>query len=150
MSFGFRGIFNKTANNVGITVEYIDQKTLQPPQFIQLNLSENLSKIRLRLDDRGIINSTLSFVRKFGNSRFAEIAFEEEENISLNEIVRKSEDARILSLMTCSKFNWKILNQLRKLDYGCIMTPDGIKKADKRAFEMKDCILEEIGHVRKK
>ncbi|PKC68542.1 hypothetical protein RhiirA1_440564 [Rhizophagus irregularis] len=143
----FGVIFNKTANNVGITVEYIDQKTLQLPQFIQLNLSENLSKIRQRLNDRGIINSTLSFVRKYdGNSRFAEIAFEEEENISLNEIVRKSEDARILSLTTCSKFNWKVLNQLRKLDYGCTMTSDGIKKADKRAFEMKDCIFEEIGN----
>ncbi|CAB4414885.1 unnamed protein product [Rhizophagus irregularis] len=143
----FGVIFNKTANNVGITVEYMDQKTLQLPQFIQLNLSENLSKIRQRLNDRGIINSTLSFVRKYdGNSRFAEIAFEEEENISLNEIVRKSEDARILSLTTCSKFNWKVLNQLRKLDYGCTMTSDGIKKADKRAFEMKDCIFEEIGN----
>ncbi|PKC03359.1 hypothetical protein RhiirA5_423882, partial [Rhizophagus irregularis] len=143
MSFGFGGIFNKTANNVGITVEYIDQKTLQ---FIHLNLSENLSKIRQRLNERGIINSTLSFVRKFGNSKFAEIAFEEEENISLNEIVRKSEGARILSLTTCSKFNWKVLNHLRKLDYGCTMTSDGIKKADKRAFEMKDCIFEEIGN----
>ncbi|CAB4415373.1 unnamed protein product [Rhizophagus irregularis] len=143
----FGVIFNKTANNVGITVEYMDQKTLQLPQFIQLNLSENLSKIRQRLNDRGIINSTLSFVRKYdGNSRFAEIAFEEEENISLNEIVRKSEDTRILSLTTCSKFNWKVLNQLRKLDYGCTMTSDGIKKADKRAFEMKDCIFEEIGN----
>ncbi|PKK63954.1 hypothetical protein RhiirC2_854660 [Rhizophagus irregularis] len=146
MSFGFGGIFNKTANNVGITVEYIDQKTLQPPQFIHLNLSENLSKIRQRLNERDIINSTLSFVRKFGNSKFAEIAFEEEENISLNEIVRKSEGARILSLTTCSKFNWKVLNQLRKLDYGCTMTSDGIRKADKRAFEMKDCIFEEIGN----
>ncbi|CAB4414878.1 unnamed protein product [Rhizophagus irregularis] len=113
----FGVIFNKTANNVGITVEYMDQKTLQLPQFIQLNLSETYQKFA---------NDSMIGVLSILHYRF--------------------EDTRILSLTTCSKFNWKVLNQLRKLDYGCTMTSDGIKKADKRAFEMKDCIFEEIGN----
>ncbi|GBC33912.2 hypothetical protein GLOIN_2v1837368 [Rhizophagus irregularis DAOM 181602=DAOM 197198] len=42
------------------------------------------------------------------------------------------------------KPSWKILNEKCKLDYGCTMSFDGIKKADNRAFIMKDCELTEI------
>ncbi|GES99751.1 hypothetical protein GLOIN_2v1471308 [Rhizophagus clarus] len=144
MSFGLKSIFSKKLN-VGITVEYIGQKTLQPCKFVHLNLSDNLSRVRQQLEKRDIINSTLSFVRKFsenGNTNYAEIEFRDEEDILLDKIVRQSGDTYILTLMTCSKSNWKILNQLHKLDYGRTMSSDGIKKADRRAFEMKDCILE--------
>ncbi|CAB4414887.1 unnamed protein product [Rhizophagus irregularis] len=148
MAFAFRSYFSKKVSNVGITVVRIDQKASQPCKFVHFNLSDNLSKVRLQLEKRDMIDSTLSFARKFienGNSKFAEIEFEDEEDILLDKIVRQSEESEdtfILNLMTCSKFNWKILNKLHKLDYGRTMTSDGIKRADKRAFEMKNCILE--------
>ncbi|CAB4488079.1 unnamed protein product [Rhizophagus irregularis] len=148
MAFAFRSYFSKKVSNVGITVVRIDQKASQPCKFVHFNLSDNLSKVRLQLEKRDMIDSTLSFARKFienGNSKFAEIEFEDEEDILLDKIVRQSEESEdtfILNLMTCSKFNWKILKKLHKLDYGRTMTSDGIKRADKRAFEMKNCILE--------
>jgi hypothetical protein len=150
-SFGFASYFNKKVNNVWVTVECIDlPKPLQTNNFIQLTLSDNLLKVRQILEEKNIIDSTLSFVKKYsenGDSKIAEIAFEDEESMRLSEIVRKTDDTHILNLTTCSKFKWKNLNQKHKLDYGCIMTSDGIKKADKRAFEMKNCILEETGNI---
>ncbi|GBB83351.1 hypothetical protein RclHR1_10080004 [Rhizophagus clarus] len=149
MSFAFGSFFTKKVNSVEVKIVCIDpQKTLQT---INLNLSDNLSKVRQRLEEKDIMNPTLSFVEfsENDNNEFTEITFENEEDKRLSEIVRKIEEVRILTLTTCSKFkkiNWKILNKLRKLDYGCTMTFDGIKKADKRAFEMKSCELKEFGN----
>src|SRR5204862_26593 len=105
----------------------------------------NLLRIRKQLEKRDIIDETLSFANKFSDNsdEFAEIMPEDEESFLLNEII----DEKILYLKQCSKINWKFLNSLHQLDYGCTMTFDGIKRANKskRAFEMKNCELTEIG-----
>ncbi|GBC32629.2 hypothetical protein GLOIN_2v1471308 [Rhizophagus irregularis DAOM 181602=DAOM 197198] len=149
MAFAFRSYFSYFSKKVSnVVVVRIDQKASQPCNIVHFNLLDDLSKVRLQLEKREMIDSTLSFARKFienGNSKFAEIEFEDEEDILLDKIVHQSEESEdtfILNLMTCSRFNWKILNKLHKLDYGRTMTSDGIKRADKRAFEMKNCILE--------
>ncbi|GBB87407.1 hypothetical protein RclHR1_13880002 [Rhizophagus clarus] len=148
MSFFLLKNYFSKKYNVEITVEYTGQEgqeKFQQNKFVRLNLSDDLSEVRQQLEKRDIINSTLSFIRKFsenGKIKFAEIEFEDEKVILLEKIVRRSENTHILTLMKCSKFNWKVMNKLHKLDHGCTMTFDGIKKADKRAFEMKDCIFE--------
>ncbi|CAG8743106.1 8356_t:CDS:1, partial [Rhizophagus irregularis] len=65
MAFAFRSYFSKKVSNVGITVVRIDQKASQPCKFVHFNLSDNLSKVRLQLEKRDMIDSTLSFARKF-------------------------------------------------------------------------------------
>ena len=136
-----------------ITVETIGDPPSYIPKsahLVRLKLTDNLLSVRQELEKNELIliNNTLLFSRKFlennNNSNksygFAEIALEKEENFLLNEII----DENILYLKQCSKINWKFLNNLRQLDYGCTMTFDGIEKANKRPFEMKDCELTEI------
>ncbi|CAB4426269.1 unnamed protein product [Rhizophagus irregularis] len=69
---------------------------------------------------------------------FIEVEREDEGNFLLKEIIT---DDNILYL---NRIDWKLLSNQHKLDYGCIMSYDGIKKANKRAFTMKDCELTEI------
>ncbi|CAI2201253.1 9744_t:CDS:1, partial [Funneliformis geosporum] len=39
---------------------------------------------------------------------------------------------------------WEYLNHLHKLDYGCFITIDGIVRAKKKAYKMKNCELKDI------
>jgi hypothetical protein len=139
-------------SNVIITIKTILDVPLYPPpsaRTVRLNLTDNLLIIRQELEKKKFIDNTLLFSNKYTENYnndnisygFAEIELEEEENYLLNEII---DENNILYLKQCSKPDWKCLNELRKLDYGCTMTVNGIKKADKRAFEMNNCELTEI------
>ncbi|EXX72625.1 hypothetical protein RirG_067520 [Rhizophagus irregularis DAOM 197198w] len=137
MSFNLKNIFS---SNVKVEVQNLDTKS---SQLVDLNLTDNLSKIRKKLenDNDNIINNTLLFSKK-REERFIEIPFKKEDEFLLNEIIDKS--GNILYLKFCSKPNWKFLNNLRKLEFGCTMTFNGIKKAEKRASIMKNCELAEF------
>ncbi|CAB4388381.1 unnamed protein product [Rhizophagus irregularis] len=142
MSINLGGLFSKNSDK-NITLKIINSQ--KSAYEVHLNLYDNLLEVRQYLENHDIIDDTLSFVRNYSENNDSKIEFSEipvkfEENFRLHEIVRKSEDAHIL-YMTCSKI-WKYINDLRKLDYGCTMTSNGIKKASKRAFEAKNCKLE--------
>ncbi|PKC62441.1 hypothetical protein RhiirA1_538499 [Rhizophagus irregularis] len=102
-----------------------------------LNPDDCLSDVRKELESSNTINDMLIFSKKIGEE-FIEVEREDEENFLLKEIIT---DDKILYL---NRIDWKLLSNQHKLDYGCIMSYDGIKKANKRAFTMKDCELTEI------
>src|SRR3954453_2133000 len=118
-----------------------------PSQFVlvSLNLSDKLSNTRKELEKNSEIKitDTLSFARK--TDVFSKIANEDEKGIILNDIVEKTNDDIILYLVKNSKADWKFLSYNCNLEYGRTITHDGIKKADKKAFIMKDCKMIEIG-----
>jgi hypothetical protein len=129
--------------NDGITLKFINIQ--KPACDVHLNLNDNLLKVRKYLEGKNLIDDSLSFMKSYSENNddkieFSEIPVNSEEEFHLRKIVRKGKDTYIL-YMTCSKI-WKFLNTSCKLDYGCTMTSDGIKKASKRAFEMKNCKLE--------
>ncbi|PKB98823.1 hypothetical protein RhiirA5_506018 [Rhizophagus irregularis] len=148
--FNFTNFFSNNVNII-VTVEIInDSSSTHNAKTARLNLTDNLLKIRQELKEDGIVDNTLLFSRKYfknDNDKktygFAEIALEKEENYRLNEIIDHNEN--ILYFKQCSTPDWKCLNGLCKLDYGCTMTSNGIKKAENRAFEMQNCELVEIG-----
>ncbi|CAB5376202.1 unnamed protein product [Rhizophagus irregularis] len=105
---------------------------------VKLNLNDNLSNIRKELETFNIIDNTLSFSFQDNN-----INYEDEEKIFLNKVVKIINNRYYLYLM--NSLNWHTLNKLRQLDYGCTMTFDGIKIAEKRAFIINDCELIKIG-----
>jgi hypothetical protein len=110
-----------------------------PPQYTlkKLNLADNLSVIRNNND----IDNTLLFTTKLSDG-YAKIEREDEKKYILKEIIITKNDQNILYLMR--KPCWDIFNNNCELDYGRTMSFDGIKKANKRAFKMKDCELTEI------
>ncbi|EXX68660.1 hypothetical protein RirG_103140 [Rhizophagus irregularis DAOM 197198w] len=110
-----------------------------PSQYTskKLNLADNLSDIRNNND----IDNTLLFSTKLSDG-YAKIEREDEKKYSLKEIITINNNLNILYLMR--KPCWDIFNNNCELDYGCTMSFDGIKKATKRAFKMKDCELTEI------
>ncbi|GBC04059.1 hypothetical protein RclHR1_00550004 [Rhizophagus clarus] len=112
------------------------------PQSIskKLNLEDKLSDIRNNDDD---INDTLSFSTKLSDEEYAKVERENEKYYRLKEIITIEDDHYYLYLKINSY--WKILNDNFKLDYGCTASYDGIMKANKRAFIMKDCELTNIG-----
>src|SRR5215212_4633180 len=110
----------------------------------RLNLRNSLSDIRKELEKYDTINETLSFFKKNDNE-FAEVEHEIEDKFRLNDIVEYVDSACFLYLKKSSRLGWKILNEKCKLDYGRTMSFDGIKKANNRAFKMKDCELTYIG-----
>ncbi|GBC04286.1 hypothetical protein RclHR1_00560013 [Rhizophagus clarus] len=148
--FNFTSYFYNNVN-VTVTVKIIDNFTSYPSRAVILNLQDNLFLVRRKLEKKKFIDNTLLFTNKYPennnngniNYGFAEIALEEEENHCLNDIIDKN--GNVLRLKQCSKPDWNILNGLCKLDYGCTMTFEGIKKAKNRAFEMQNCELVEIG-----
>ncbi|GBC01723.1 hypothetical protein RclHR1_04300005 [Rhizophagus clarus] len=120
----------------------------------RLNLEDSLSDIRK--NDKNINNSLL-FSKKLNNDirdnneinevtklseKYAKIESEDEKNYHLREIITVINEQNYLFLM--KRPCWNIFNSNCKLDYGCTMSFDGIKKANKRAFKMKDCELTEI------
>ncbi|PKY51493.1 hypothetical protein RhiirA4_468570 [Rhizophagus irregularis] len=139
MNSDLKNIFsNNNIDIVDVIVKTIGDPTDPTPKLIRLNLSDNLLSIRKKLEKDCIINDTLSFSKKLDHE-FAEIVHEDE--FRLYDIIYKIESENILYLTHCSIPNWEYLNTLHKLDYGCIMTFDGIKKPKNRAFVMKNCEL---------
>ncbi|GBC33766.2 kinase-like domain-containing protein [Rhizophagus irregularis DAOM 181602=DAOM 197198] len=140
MDSDLKNIFsnNNHVDIVDVIVKTIGDPTDPTPKFIRLNLSDNLLSIRKKLEKDCIINDTLSFSKKLDHE-FAEIIHEDK--FRLYDIIYKIESENILYLKHCSIPNWEYLNTLHKLDYGCIMTFDGIEKPKNRAFVMKNCEL---------
>ncbi|EXX70782.1 hypothetical protein RirG_084490 [Rhizophagus irregularis DAOM 197198w] len=126
-----------------VFIKTIDEQT---PKLYRLSLTDDLSNIRKELEKYNIINDTLLFSKKSEKSEneFSEILHEYEEKLLLKEIIDNANSCNYLYLIKNSRPSWKILNEKCKLDYGCTMSFDGIKKADNRAFIMKDCELTEI------
>src|SRR6266496_3014365 len=114
------------------------------PIFLQLDLKDKLPKIREELEKYDCINDNSLFLKKYdsnGDKKFAEIPKKSENYLYLHEVINENEMILHLNLQpNCEYFNEKC-----KLDYGCIMTSDEIKKAEERAFIMKNCKLIEIG-----
>ncbi|CAB4432223.1 unnamed protein product [Rhizophagus irregularis] len=136
-------------NLVEVAVQIDKQSVL-----VHLKLNDKLSIVRTELGKNSIIkmDDTLSFAKKTsqlsnnGNeiNRFAEIAHEDEDKFFLSNII-VYENPNILYLTKSSNPNWKFLNDKCKLDYGCIMTNDGIKRANEKAFKLENCELENTG-----
>src|SRR5256885_1157724 len=151
MVFNFTNLFYNNDSDIDNNKKLITVKNicnlLQESKLVRLNITDNLSVIRQELEKNYDIDDTLLFLRKYSvnnneSYEFAEIALnDDEEIIHLNEII----DNDILYIKCKVKIDWNFLNNLRKLDYGCAMTFDEIKKASKRAFQMKNCELTEIG-----
>ncbi|GBC10311.1 hypothetical protein RclHR1_09510002 [Rhizophagus clarus] len=108
----------------------------------RLNPDDSLSDIRKELENYNIINDMLLFSKEDNN----EFSREEEETFQLREIIKIDDDRNILYL---KQHYWKILNNQCKLDYGRIMSFDGIKIAKKQAYTMIDCELNEINSYKK-
>lgn len=148
MSFNFKNIFSNNNKNI-VIVTAIDDPPSQPSKLVHLNLSDNLFTIRKELEKDSSINDTLLFSKKYtennNNYGFAEIGLEKEDDFLLDEIVDEVESEKILYLKKCSKLDWNYLNELRKLDYGRTTTSEGNKIANKRAFQMKNCEMTELG-----
>jgi len=131
---------------VAVLIDYPQSET---SVLVKLNLGSELSEIRSKLEKNNDIKmDTLLFSRKFAitnitnNIRFTEIKHEEEKKYMLHEIIDQPENDYFLYLK--SRLDWKLLNNSHKLDYGCVMDFDGIKKAENQAFIMKDCKLTEL------
>ncbi|RGB32014.1 hypothetical protein C1646_791112 [Rhizophagus diaphanus] len=137
-------IFKAFLNKSGIT-EIIVQMDDPPSQvLVHLNVNDNLSNIRdeLKKNDKIEMNDALSFARK-ETKGLSEIGVDEK-SINLDDIL----DGNVLHLVKSSKCNWKFLNDKFHLEYGLYITSDGIKKAKKKAFIMKDwknCKMTGIG-----
>ncbi|CAB4376447.1 unnamed protein product [Rhizophagus irregularis] len=113
--------------------------------LVRLNVYDNLLNIREELKNNDMIemNHTLSFAKKESDG-LSEINVLDEESINLYDIL----DGNVLHLVKSSKCNWKFLHGKFHLEYGLYITSDGIKKAKKKAFIMKDwknCEMTEIG-----
>ncbi|RIA95363.1 hypothetical protein C1645_816731 [Glomus cerebriforme] len=129
-----------------VYIKTIGDFPLQSSKVYFLNLKNKLSDIRKELRKYKIINDTLSFSKKNNNdAEFYEIVRESEENFLLEQIIDEVNDDNsksfFLYLKSYSNPTWDVLNDNCKLDYGCTMSFDGIKKANKRAFIMKGCGL---------
>src|SRR4051794_12098623 len=118
----------------------------------RLNLDDKLPNIRKELEKYNTINDMLSFSKKFpekdkdGNDQYGEINRETEHTYSLKEIaeVINEGESRILYLMKNSNPGWNGLNVKFRLDYGRVMSFDGIKISNRRPFVIKDCELKVI------
>uniref|UniRef100_U9TBK7 Uncharacterized protein n=1 Tax=Rhizophagus irregularis (strain DAOM 181602 / DAOM 197198 / MUCL 43194) TaxID=747089 RepID=U9TBK7_RHIID len=109
-----------------------------------LDLKKTLLDIRKQLE---IINDELFFLKKF-DDEFHEISLKSEGDFLLEQVIGVTDDnsKRILYLRKKkSSFDWNILNNKYNLDYGCIMSFDGNKRVNKRAFKMKNCDIIDIG-----
>src|ERR1051325_2854744 len=117
-------------------------------KFVHLNLNpeDNLSKIRNILETQHNIMDMLLFLKKIpkkdDHNTFDEIEREDEEKFILDDITESGDSNHTLYLKELSQ---EFFNDKCKLDYGCTMSSDGIKRANERAFTMKSCELNKIG-----
>ncbi|CAG8600030.1 14757_t:CDS:1 [Funneliformis mosseae] len=111
----------------------------------KLNLNDKLPDIRKELENYNLINDMFSFSKKNSQKMndYSEIVCEE--SFDLKDIIDNSESQNTLYLIKSSRPSWNTLNEKFELDYGRTMTFDGIKKANKKAFIMKNCILTVLG-----
>src|SRR5687767_2061809 len=119
------------------------------PALVHLNLEDNLSKIRIELGKKRIINTNdkLSFARKVSKNdnhviasyEFSEVVHEDEVEFRLIDIIETINNDNVLYLIVSSKPMWEFFNDKYRLDYGRTMTNDGTKKAENRTFIMKNC-----------
>ncbi|GBC10315.1 hypothetical protein RclHR1_09510006 [Rhizophagus clarus] len=110
----------------------------------KLNLESNLSDTRKELKKSINEMNILLFTRKIDDDDF-EIDREDEDDILLNEIIFDNSGNKFLYLLKNSSPSWNYLNEKRKLDHGRIMSFDGNKEANNRAFKLKDCEFNLIG-----
>ncbi|PKY38388.1 hypothetical protein RhiirA4_414147 [Rhizophagus irregularis] len=137
-----------TSNKLKVRV-IINYSKSSEPKIVELSLTlkDNLPAIReiLKNDNTIEMNDTLLFSKKFTDG-LAEISRENEKDFTLNDIIEKSNDVETsytLRLIETSTY-WKFLNDLHKLDFGCTMTSNGIKRANQRAFITEKYQLNEI------
>ncbi|PKC66569.1 hypothetical protein RhiirA1_394399 [Rhizophagus irregularis] len=137
-----------TLNKLKVRV-IVNYSKSSEPKIVELSLTlkDNLPAIReiLKNDNTIEMNDTLLFSKKFTDG-LAEISRENEKDFTLNDIIEKSNDVKTsytLRLIETSTY-WKFLNDLHKLDFGCTMTSNGIKRANQRAFITEKYQLNEI------
>ncbi|RGB33702.1 hypothetical protein C1646_669111 [Rhizophagus diaphanus] len=114
--------------------------SLQSPILRKLNQNERLSNIRKELENK-VIDDTLLFSKK-GNDEFGELKREDEENFYLKEIIEVENEQKILYL---KRVYWRCLSNQHKLDYGRIMSFDGIKIAKKQAYIINGLSFAKLG-----
>ncbi|GBB85489.1 hypothetical protein RclHR1_01200003 [Rhizophagus clarus] len=133
------------SNNIRVDI-YGSQSS--KPIIVKLTLEDNLSVIRENLKNNDTIkmNDTLLFSKKFADNKLTEISHENEKDFILKDIIEVSNDSYTLYLKETSRPYWKLLNDLHRLDFGCTMTSDGIKRAYQRAFITEECQLNEINN----
>ncbi|PKC15387.1 hypothetical protein RhiirA5_486183 [Rhizophagus irregularis] len=139
---------NHFSNNAKkITIKIINSPT-QKLEPVLLNPTDKLSTIRQKLEKNYKQFKFLKFSENDGSYKFTEIKSEFEGQHSLSYII----DKNILYIECEIKTNidWNCLIEKCELNNGCTMTFDGIKKADKNAFVIKNCELKEIGAERYK
>ncbi|POG70092.1 hypothetical protein GLOIN_2v1619343, partial [Rhizophagus irregularis DAOM 181602=DAOM 197198] len=90
----------------------------------KLNPDDRLSEIRKELESRNDIDDMLLFSKKKNDDEFGELKREDEEKFPLNEIITVENGLDTLYL---KRIYWEFLNRQHKLDYGRIMSFDGIK-----------------------
>ncbi|GES95389.1 hypothetical protein GLOIN_2v1813311 [Rhizophagus clarus] len=110
---------------------------------VNLDLKDKLSTVRQKLAQHSKVkmNDMLSFANKNSNdisgSSLAEIAREDEENITLENIL----DNESKTIYLISEPDWRFFKDKLKLEYGRNVT---LEKANKRAFTMVDCEMNEV------
>src|SRR5579871_1089753 len=112
-----------------VYVKIIEDST--PPKMKKLNLNNNLSDIRKEFEKKNIDMNLLLFAEKLDND-FAVIDQEEENNMSLNDIIFNNSGRKFLYLLKNSSPSWNYLNNKCKLEYGCTISFNGIKKSNKK------------------
>ncbi|RIA91152.1 hypothetical protein C1645_822458 [Glomus cerebriforme] len=134
-----------SSNKIIVFIEIVeimgDSIKTSTPKMKKLNPDKNLSEIRKELEKKNINDiNILLFSKKPNITKIAEIDREDEEEIFLKEILYENSGSKFLFLSkNDSNLCWDYLNKECKLDYGRTLSVDGIKKASKRAFEMKYC-----------
>ncbi|RIA78913.1 hypothetical protein C1645_849399, partial [Glomus cerebriforme] len=123
-----------------VFIKVIGDSSLQRSPIRKLNPEDCLSNIRKELEKNDIINDMLLFSKK-ANDEFGEIIYKEEYDFYLKDIITTNNDQNILYL---KRFAWNFLSSQCKLNYGRAMSFNGIMTAEKPAFILKDCILNEI------
>ncbi|PKY49229.1 hypothetical protein RhiirA4_465110 [Rhizophagus irregularis] len=123
-----------SSEKIIVLIKIIGNSSLHSPIFKRLNPDDYLSDIRKELENGSIINDVLLFSKE-ANNEFGDMKREDEENFYLKDIIKVENDQNILYL---NRLYWKYLSNQCKLDYGRIMSFDGIKTAEKQAYTIND------------
>src|SRR5436190_1824895 len=111
---------------VNVTVKIRDDN--KAPRLCPLDLNKNLSNIREELKNEHVIDETFLFSKKEENE-FSEIVRGYEDKILLKDIVHCVKPTIYHLYFTKNQGpNWEDFNNKFRLDHGCTMSSDGIKK----------------------
>ncbi|EXX74762.1 uncharacterized protein OCT59_019245 [Rhizophagus irregularis] len=135
----------ENSKEINVFIKIIDNSLLQGHIMKKLNSEDRLSEIRKELESGDVINDMLLFSKK-ENNEFGELKRENEEKFHLKEVIKIENDQNILYL---KRVYWEFLSNQHKLDYGRIMSFDGIKIAKKQAYKINQCELKEINSYKK-